>query len=384
MGFHKWNDALATGDPKKVAARYAKNAVLLPTVSDVPRTTAEGIENYFVEFLKKKPQGVVTDANILIKEGICQDAGAYEFTMGSDGSKVKARYSFNYVFEDGEWKISHHHSSAMPEGLIASAMKLKEIESSSTPTITKQDVTDLFHLWNDALATGDPKKVAARYAKNAVLLPTVSDEPRTTPEGIENYFVDFLKKKPQGIVTQANILIKDGICQDAGVYDFTMGIDGSKVTARYSFNYVFEDGEWKISHHQSSAMPEGLLAAANKLSTMEASAAPAISEQEVKDLFHLWNNALETGDPRKVAARYSKNAVLLPTVSDEPRTTPEGIENYFFDFLQKKPQGVVTKANILVSDGVCQDAGVYEFTMGVDGSKVQARYTFTYVFEDGE
>merc|ERR1712157_353224 len=217
----------------------------------------------------KKPQGIVTQANILIKDGICQDAGVYDFTMGIDGSKVTARYSFNYVFEDGEWKISHHHSSAMPEGLLAAANKLSEMEASAAPAITKQEVADLFHKWNDALATGDPKKVAARYAKNAVLLPTVSNEPRTTPEGIENYFVDFLKKKPQGVVTSANILIKDGICRDAGVYEFTMGIDGSKVTARYTFTYVYEDGEWKIAHHHSSAMPEGLIAAATKLAEME-------------------------------------------------------------------------------------------------------------------
>merc|ERR1712176_294021 len=119
------------------------------------------------------------------------DAGIYEFTMGIDGSKVKARYSFIYVYEDGQWKISHHHSSVMPEAFLGKP---------STPSITEQEVGDLFHLWNDALATGDPKKVAERYARNAVLLPTVSDEPRTTAEKIEDYFVDFLKKKPQGVV----------------------------------------------------------------------------------------------------------------------------------------------------------------------------------------
>jgi hypothetical protein len=41
--------------------------------------------------------------------------------MGADGSKVKARYSFVYVYEDGEWKISHHHSSIMPESVLGSA-----------------------------------------------------------------------------------------------------------------------------------------------------------------------------------------------------------------------------------------------------------------------
>ena len=32
-----------------------------------------------------------------------------------DGSKVAARYTFDYVFTGGEGKISHHHSSAFPE-----------------------------------------------------------------------------------------------------------------------------------------------------------------------------------------------------------------------------------------------------------------------------
>ena len=51
-----------------------------------------------------------------------------QFTMGIDGSKVNARYSFLYIYEDGEWKIAHHHSSAMPEGLLAAAEKVKQME----------------------------------------------------------------------------------------------------------------------------------------------------------------------------------------------------------------------------------------------------------------
>jgi hypothetical protein len=57
----------------------------------------------------------------LVGEDWCKDVGIYEFTMGADGSKVKARYSFVYVYEDGEWKISHHHSSIMPESVLGSA-----------------------------------------------------------------------------------------------------------------------------------------------------------------------------------------------------------------------------------------------------------------------
>jgi len=40
------------------------------------------------------------------------------------------------VYEDGEWKINHHHSSIMPEGIV------------TAEPITKDEVRDLFQLWN--------------------------------------------------------------------------------------------------------------------------------------------------------------------------------------------------------------------------------------------
>jgi hypothetical protein len=52
--------------------------------------------------------------------------GIFEFTIGATGDKVKSRYSFFYIHEDGDWKISHHHSSVMPEGMLAAAAKVQE------------------------------------------------------------------------------------------------------------------------------------------------------------------------------------------------------------------------------------------------------------------
>jgi len=357
--FGLWNDALATEDPKTVASRYAKAGVLLPTVSDTPRTDFAGIEDYFTNFLKLKPQGEILESHVTIGQNWCQDVGIYEFTMGANGKKVKGRYSFIYVHEDGEWKINHHHSSVMPEGIV------------TAEPITKDEVRGLFSLWNNALATKDPKKVADRYSKAGVLLPTVSDVPRTDYPGIEDYFTNFLKLEPQGEIENGNIIVGTNWAQDAGVYEFTMGVNGAKVKGRYTFVYVFEDGEWKISQHHSSVMPEG-------------TKPQPISEEEVKNLFQLWNSALATEDPDAVAKRYSSKAVLLPTVSDVPRTDYDLIKDYFVGFLKKQPQGEILESNVTIGHNWCQDAGIYEFTMGATGDKVKGRYSFVYVWEEGQ
>merc|ERR1711939_628941 len=269
--------------------------------------------------------------------------------MGASGDKVKARYSFVYVFEDGEWKIAHHHSSKMPEAPGGTA-------------ITEEEVKSLFYLWNDALATLDPDAVAKRYAKKGVLLPTVSDKARTDYDSIKDYFVDFLKLEPQGEILESYTTVGENWCKDVGIYEFTMGASGDKVKARYSFVYVFEDGEWKIAHHHSSKMPE-------------APGGTPITEEEVKSLFYLWNDALATLDPDAVAKRYAKKGVLLPTVADDAHTDYASIKSYFVDFLKKKPQGEILESYVTTGDNWCKDVGIYEFTMGATGDKVKARYS---------
>jgi hypothetical protein len=95
----------------------------------VPRTTYAGIKDYFDHFLELKPEGKIVESFVSIGENWCKDVGIYEFKKGTDGSIVRARYSFVYIFEDGEWKISHHHSSLMPEELLAKAKpKVKPVE----------------------------------------------------------------------------------------------------------------------------------------------------------------------------------------------------------------------------------------------------------------
>ena len=117
--FTKFNAAWATKDPAKVTALFSKDAVLLPTVSNTPRTTPEGINDYFVKFLKSSPVGSIDTSTI--QRG-CNDASrlgtwTVKLTDAKTGvvSDVKARYSFIYKMEGKEWKIYHLHSSMMPE-----------------------------------------------------------------------------------------------------------------------------------------------------------------------------------------------------------------------------------------------------------------------------
>jgi uncharacterized protein (TIGR02246 family) len=113
--FDGWNESLATLDPEQVADRYAPDAVLLPTVSNKGRTTRAEIVDYFVKFLKSKPQGTILDSHVkLLGRDAAIDAGTYRFTM-ADGQTVDARYTYVYERVDGEWLIVNHHSSAMPE-----------------------------------------------------------------------------------------------------------------------------------------------------------------------------------------------------------------------------------------------------------------------------
>ncbi|MGV6397782.1 SgcJ/EcaC family oxidoreductase [Pseudomonas caspiana] len=101
------------------------------------------------------------------------------------------------------------------------------------------------------------------------------------------------------------------------------------------------------------------------------------SEQEVTALFERWNNSLKTGDAKAVAAHYSANAVLLPTLSNTPRKDDASRIDYFKNFLKKTPSGHIDSRTIKTGCNTALDTGTYTFTFG-DNSKVQARYTFTY------
>jgi len=132
--------------------------------------------------------------------------------------------------------------------------------SMTCKTIAKDQIAALFDRWNKSLATHDAAKVTANYAPDAVLLATVSNEPRTNTAAIKDYFVHFLERNPKGTINTRTIHIGCNTAYDVGTYTFTLSGKAPGTTeavkARYSYIYELRNGQWLIVHHHSSAMPE--------------------------------------------------------------------------------------------------------------------------------
>ena len=115
--FERWEKSLSTKDQEVVAGNYDDDAILLPTLSNFPRTTHEEIREYFEEFLEKSPHAVIDTRKIKLLCNNAYDVGTYTFYLNDHGKPktVHARYSFIYHYHNGKWLIAHHHSSLMAE-----------------------------------------------------------------------------------------------------------------------------------------------------------------------------------------------------------------------------------------------------------------------------
>jgi len=117
----------------------------------------------------------------------------------------------------------------------------------------------LFSQWNEALLSGDPKKVSELYTKDNIFLPTMFGKMEFGREGDEEYFEHFLEKHPVGTIIQDDVIANDDIIVHAGLYDFELDtVDGNRETAHARFTFVYtkeDDGGWRIEHHHSSLKP---------------------------------------------------------------------------------------------------------------------------------
>ena len=102
-----------------------------------------------------------------------------------------------------------------------------------------------------------------------------------------------------------------------------------------------------------------------------------MSQNDITALFDQWNAAIQTGDPKTVAALYESNGILLPTLSNKVRHNHEEIEDYFVRFLANGPAGKIDEGNVRTFGEIAINSGIYTFSFK-DGTSVSARFSFVY------
>jgi uncharacterized protein (TIGR02246 family) len=385
--FKKWNDALKEKDYDKVAALYSSTDLsFLPTVSPKFIQDKESTKQYFMDFLKKLPEGTITQDNV---QSYGADAylhsGMYTFMTGpeEDRRPVEARFSYMWRKIDGEWKIVHHHSSALPgQPGTPPGPQAEEMTAEDMYPIAQAN----FEAWNDALKEKDYDKVAALYSSTDLsFLPTVSPKFIQDKESTKRYFMDFLKKLPEGTITQDNVQSYGTEAYlHSGLYTFMTGPEDDRqpVQARFSYMWRKFDGVWKIVHHHSSALPRQ-------------PGAPPAEESKAMDMYPIaqanfkkWNDALKEKNFKKVAGLYSaKDLSFLPTVSPKFIRDGASTEQYFEDFLKRLPDGKITQDNVQsFGPEAYLHSGLYTFQTGPEGDRkpVEARFSYMWRKIDGE
>ena len=91
---------------------------------------------------------------------------------------------------------------------MSTALAQPALAKSRAPACVRATPVQLdaqFAAFNNAWATKNPATVTALFATDAILLPTLSNTPRTDPASIRDYFVSFLKNSPAGTINTSTI-----------------------------------------------------------------------------------------------------------------------------------------------------------------------------------
>lgn len=176
-----------------------------------------------------------------------------------------------------EHQTEHKKTDKKQTIATASAPTATQVHQQVCQPVTNTEIAALFDRWNNALKTGKPQNVVANYARDSILLPTVSDKVRYSPAEKEDYFVHFLEKAPVGQINERYIQIGCNTAFDAGIYTFTYQKTGEQATGRYTYTYKWDGEQWLITSHHSSLLPEKLLSNTKANNTPAAASASTVA-----------------------------------------------------------------------------------------------------------
>lgn len=118
----QWAAAFSRPTSDEICALYAKDSVLMGTLSPFYRNTPELIKEYFDGMLSLRERSVeLSELHIQDYGNSATCSGFYTFYWDSTDDRVDldARFTFVLVKQDERWLIAHHHSSALPKNHIS-------------------------------------------------------------------------------------------------------------------------------------------------------------------------------------------------------------------------------------------------------------------------
>ena len=129
----------------------------------------------------------------------------------------------------------------------------------------------------------------------------------------------------------------------------------------------------------------GLLGSASKHLAGAAEPGPPMTRvtEKVEDQLDRWFAEVKTGDPDRVTALYSADAILLPTLRGDVKEGQQRIREYLSqDFLPRNPVGSCVERHTRVIGDVGVNSGIYRFLMtGTDSGRAMAEARFTFVYQ---
>jgi len=300
--FKNWNTALggalSAKDASKVVALYSTEANFLSylplTSGDHIKTTA-GTTDYFVEFVKKNPSATLgEDFFLKFDDNAFLHSGMYDIKMGDAGKETSSKGRFTYVWKKSgnDWKITHHHESALPAKGRRSGSDLDQAaeettpfaeafalaakaaaEAAALPASRRKDAVTAqaeFKKWNDALLSKKTDSIKALYTDAAgelSVLPQDSPDHIKDKTALNSYLESFVKKNPNCIITDELVQAYNDnkIFLHSGLYHCFLGEMSKQVATASRFSFVWKNTNtgsdaatnptWKIVHHHSSVVP---------------------------------------------------------------------------------------------------------------------------------
>lgn len=136
-----------------------------------------------------------------------------------------------------------------------------------------------------------------------------------------------------------------------------------------------------------AAIAAAMFAVPVQAKTTQSMKCAIVNQANIDGLFTEFNNAWATKNPDLVTALFTKDAVLLATVSNKPRLSHVEIRDYFVTFLKGNPVGSINSSSYKFGCNIAARLGTWtvQLTDAATGTKtdVKVRYSFIYRLEEG-